>query len=322
MLGTTRPAVRFCCPGCGASLRAPRADSGTAIACPRCAEQIRVPRNPHPRESEPDDGPLIDPVAAASARSGIFCLQASLALWIAWALLTITALAVWVAEEGPAAVLNREAADLRRPLVATAMVTLMLAWTAAGLRWVGYARCLPAGVAMRAGGWVNAARFGVLVGIAGQTVADFPWLLGMPYQRTPAVVRAVCQVGDLARVAGAVLECGVLFMWARLLTEAGGTAAAVRIGRYVLTAVAGIAATVTGLCAAGMLVVMAVAREGPPPPAGRPGGRVNPAAVPDEGWYALAAVVAVAVGFAAVLSAQYARILSASRAAVAPPISR
>ena len=68
MLDAAKAPVRFCCPGCGAGLRASRADAGTAVSCHVCGEAVRVPRRPHPRECDLDDASLVPPAAALDAR--------------------------------------------------------------------------------------------------------------------------------------------------------------------------------------------------------------------------------------------------------------
>ncbi|HET6573497.1 MAG TPA: hypothetical protein VFG68_07840, partial [Fimbriiglobus sp.] len=95
MLDAARVCVRFCCPGCGAGLRAPRADAGRAVACHLCGVQVRVPRRPHPVECPPDDAPPVPYPDAAAARSGLRLLTAGLAaLAVEYAVL-VAALVAW-----------------------------------------------------------------------------------------------------------------------------------------------------------------------------------------------------------------------------------
>lgn len=320
MLGTSRPAVRFCCPECGAVMRAPRADAGGAIDCPRCGEPVRVPRFPHPVESDADDGPLVPVNAANDARSGLRLLTASLGVWVFWFALTAGTVVVWAADRGPPAVLNRDPGDLREVLLAAVVGELALVWVGAGLRWVGYGRCRAAADAVRAGGWVAAARVGVILTAVGQTVAAGPAVVGLTPDETTGVLTAFAVIADFARVAGVVLEFGVLFAWGRLLTEGVGRGAAGRVSNYLLTVAAAIGATVAGLCAAAVVAVAAANRTAatvpPRPPTPLP--KLNYAAVPSEAWDALGAVGGAVSVLAVVLCWQYFRILTATRAALDP----
>lgn len=307
MIGTSRPAIRFCCPECGADMRAPRADAGSAIDCDRCGEAVRVPRYPHPKESE-SDAPLVSPAAAADARSGLRLLAASLGVWAGWFALTVAVGATWCVALGPDAVLRRDQGWLRPGLLAAGLLDVLLVWVGAGLRWVGYGRCRDAAAAVRASGWVTAARVGLLVGATGQTFAAWPMLLGLPANQTPGNVRAIGQVAEAVRLAGFVLECGVLFVWVRLLTEAGGRTADRPVNRFLVTAAVAFAGTFCALCAAGSVVVIAARTQGR-----FPADLFAAGDAPAEAWSAIAAVLGVVAGFAGVLGWQYFRILAATR---------
>ncbi len=317
MIGTTRPAIRFCCPECGATMRAPRADAGSAIDCPRCGESVRVPRKLHPRESE-TDGPLVNPTAAANARSGVRLLTISLEVWSVWYVLSLMVLGAWAVTLGPPAVLGREQGWLRPTLLVVGVVEILLVWFGAGLRWVGYGRCRDAAEAVRASGWITTARAGALIAAAGQTFAAWPSLAGMPVAQTPGTLRALGQVAEIARTLGVALEFGILFVWARILTEAGGPGAVTRVRRYLLTAIGSVGGTLVGLCVAATVTVIALHRDrsAPPPPPSTPMARLDYTAIPEEGWYSLATVLGMVSGFAAVLCWQYFQILAATRRAL------
>jgi hypothetical protein len=307
MIGTSRPAIRFCCPECGADMRAPRADAGSAIDCDRCGESVRVPRFPHPKESE-SDTPLVSPAAAATAGSGLRLLTAGLGVWAAWFALTVAVGVAWAGVLGPDAVYRRDQGDLRPWLLAAGVLEVLLVWVGAGLRWVGYGRCRDAATAVRAAGWVTAARVGLLVGATGQTFAAWPMLLGLPADRTPGNVRAIGQVAEAVRAVGFVLECGVVFVWVRLLTEAGGRGAARPVNRFMVSAAVAFAATFCALCAAGSVVVIAARTRGR-----FPADLFATGDAPPEAWSAIAAVLGVVAGAAGVLGWQYFRILAATR---------
>ena len=318
MLGAARAAARFHCPGCGAGLRAPRSAAGTAVECFVCGEPVRVPRRPHPLEGDADDAPLVPPAAAAAVAAGIGLLRRSLGLTVAGYVAVGGAVSLWVAVAGPAAVFAREPGGLWPVLSAVAAADLLAALAAASLRWIGYRRCEPAAVAVQAGRWVALARAGVAVRAIGYALAAVPWVGGLPVNDTPDVVAALAQAGLLAAVVGAALEFGVLPLWSRLLAEGGGADAARRVTGYAVTAGVAVVATANAVCLAGMMTVLALRRDGPPPPPlPSPPRRLNFAAVPDDGWYAVLAVAAVAAGFGAVLCVRYARILAAVRAGLA-----
>lgn len=317
MLGAARAAVRFHCSGCGAGLRAARADAGTAVDCFVCGEPVRVPRRPHPLEGDAEDTPLVPPAAAAEAAAGVRVLLWSLALTVAGYAVVGAAVALWAASSGPAAVFAREFGALRPVILAALFVDLLTVLTAAALRWVGYRRCDPAAVAVRAGVWLGAARSGVLIRAVGYVLAVLPWLGGRSLVDTPVVVAALAEAGLLTATVGAGLEFGVLALWSRLLTESGGRAAARRVAGYAVTVGVAVVATANAVCLAGMMTVMTLRRTAPPPHPPGPPRRLDLAAVPDEGWYAVLAVLAVTTGFGAVLCVRYYRILTAVRAGLA-----
>lgn len=315
MLETTRTGLRFYCPRCGECVRAPRADAGLAIDCHKCGEMIRVPRAPHPCESEGDDTPLIPAPAAALADRGMWDLTASLALYSISIVLAVGVVIAWALAAGPAAVLDREPGHLRGPLAVTALLELALTLTAAGLRWVGYGRCVPAAAAVRAGSWVTVARVGVAVAAVGAILAVAPGLAGFFLTDVPTVIKSVGRIGQLTRLSGIAVELGILFVWARILTEAGGRSAARQVMQYLAALIGAAAATTSVLSLAGMVTVLSLKKDGPLPADPFPAG--TPAAIPPEGWYVLGTAVCVAAGFALLLSWQYYHLLLSTRAALA-----
>jgi hypothetical protein len=232
----------------------------------------------------------------------------SLGVWAVWFGLTIATVVVWCVALGPEAVLHREQGWLRPGILAAGLLDIFLVWLGAGLRWVGYGRCRDAAFAVRASGWITAARIGLLVGATGQTFAAWPGLLGLPADQTPGNVRAIGQLAEIARVVGFLLECGILFVWVRLLTEAAGRGAARPVNRYMVTAAVAFAAIFCCVCAAGSVIVIAARTHGRFPAELFASGNAPP-----EAWYAIAAVLGVVAGFAAVLGGQYYRILAATR---------
>lgn len=308
MLGAARVSVRFCCPGCGAGLRAPCTEAGTAIGCHRCGEGVRVPHRPHPFESDVDDPPLIAVNAVTAARLGARYLQLSLALFlIEWSLAAV-AIGYCVSELGPARVVERDFGDLRAFLMTIWVVDLALVTGRTWLRWVGYRRCEPAAAAVRAAGWVTAARFAVLLRWVGYATACTPLILGLPPRETRGVIEAFVTIGRVTWLAGALLEFGVLFAWVGILTETSGREAAYRVARYTLWAAFAVVAVSGGVCLTGVAVVLLARHEIPPPPA-----RLTLSALPDDAWYVVAGLLVFCAVTGLVLCWKYARVLAALR---------
>jgi hypothetical protein len=321
MLEAARSCVGFFCPACGAGLRAPRADAGTAIDCSRCGELVRVPRQPHPVESEADPLPLISPADSDRAVTGLRLLRLSLGLFVLQYALTAAAVGYWASVEGPAHVLARDPGSVRGLLVAVWAIDLVLTTGRAVLRWIGYLCCGPAAAAVRAGGAVAWARFGVLLRGVGYALAAVPWVLGGP-AATPAVVEAVADIGLVACCLGAALEFGVLAAWYRVLAEVSGRESARSVARYAGTFVTAGLVTAASVLLAGTVVVIALVQQnGQPGPVRRPA-RLNYEALPPEAWYALLALATLVAGFGLVLCWQYSRILVALRSGLAGPTGR
>ncbi|MGL6095509.1 MAG: hypothetical protein ACRC7O_06895 [Fimbriiglobus sp.] len=314
MLGTSRTVSRFYCPACGTGLRAPQADAGHAIECDGCGIAVRVPRYPHPLESDADDGPLVTPSAAISARSGLELLSRSLTYFTLGLGVSLIAMAVWVKLEGPAAVPNRTLGRAADVVLAAAVLEIGFAWAGAALRWVGYARCRPAADAVRAGGWVAVAQLGAAGVVFGHTLAVVPVFAVAFGEVSPVFLNAAFQIGLLFRGIGAAAEFGILFVWVRLVLESDGAGAARRVSQYAAAVLAGILGTAASVGLAGFAVVLALRKHGPTE-------RLDFAAIPWDGWYTVGGAVVVAIGFAVALTVQYRRLLHTVRASVGGPIA-
>jgi hypothetical protein len=299
MLDAARACVRFCCPGCGAGLRAPRADAGTALECHLCGEHVRVPRRPHPVECPADDAPLVPHPAAAAARSGLRLLTFGLVILAAEFVVLVAALVV-VAINGPD----------RTPLVVAGAIVLALEAGRAGLKWLGYRRCEPAADALQSAGWLTAARYAAVVFAIGFIGMVAPWLTGAtPTESGPA--GAVAAVGQVAWMLATVAEFLVLLAWFRLLNELDGPAAARRVSVYTATFAFAVLTVAAGVCLATLLTAAALGR--PPEPPHLLGD------LPPEGLYALGGVVVLIAAFAVILGWQYYRILTAIRSGLSRP---
>lgn len=297
MLDAARACVRFCCPGCGAGLRAPRADAGTVLECHLCGERVRVPRRPHPVECPPDDAPLVPPAGAAAARSGLRLLTLGLATLAAEYAALVAALVAWAANDQDETI-----------LVAAGVIDLALVTTRTGLKWLGYRRCEPAADAVQSAGWLTAARYAVVARTAGYVVLVALLILGAdPAESGPA--GAVAAVGEVAWLLGTLAEFLVLLTWFRLLNELDGPTAARRVSVYTATFAFAVLTVAAGACLATLLT--AAARGRPPEPLS---GLDD---LPPEGWYALGGLVALVTAFAVVLGWQYYRLLSAVRSGLA-----
>ncbi len=317
MLDAARACVRFCCPGCGAGMAAPRAEAGTVIECHLCGEQVRVPRRPHPVECVADDAPPVPPHAAAAARSGTRLLALSLAVAVAEYAALFAALAAWAALRGA----GQADDELRAVLVAAWGIDLLLVAARAGLKWVGYRRCEPAAEAVQAGGWVAAARYAALARAAGYAGMVLPWLLADgPEPSVPLL--AVAVAGRVLWLLGAIVEFAVLVAWSRLLTEVGGPDAARRVAAYAVTFAVALLTVAFAVCLAELVTATANGSAAPPPPSHGGPPRVRLEALPVEGRVAFAAAAALAAAFGVVLLWQYLRILAAVRAGLAAPAGR
>lgn len=320
MLEAARAAVRFHCPGCGAGLRAGPRAGGTTAECFVCGESVRIPCRPHPRECTPDDLCQFPAPVAATAEAGVRLLLGSLGLTALGYVLITTVVAYWVVASGPAAVLARDYGSLRAIVFTAVAAQILVTLTATGFRWVGYRHCRPAALAVRADGWLGMAQCGLVASAVGCGMAAVPWVGGWSTHTTPEVVRALAEAGTLTALVGAVLEFGILAVWARLLTEFDGQAAYDRVTRYVVTAGVGVVATALAVCLAGMVTVLALRQNGPPPPPlPGPPPRLDFTVVPIVGWYAVLGVVVVAAGFGVVLYVRYYRILMAVREGLTGP---
>jgi hypothetical protein len=321
MLDAARAAVRFCCPNCGAGLRASPAEAGTAVSCHLCGEAVRVPHKPHPRECDLADLPLLPTSAASSARAGVRLLHLAVAVAVAEYLVRAAVLGYWAVELGPAKVLGREAGALRGLLFAAWLLDLALVTVRVWLQWHGYRRCEPAAAAVRAGGWVTATRVGLVCRVVGYVAWSLPFGLGWAQTEGPFLVNAVSELGRIVWLAGLVLEFSILFVWARLLTELGGREAARRVTRHAATAVGAVAAFAIGTMLAGIVTVLALRQGESDSPTHRIAGatRLNYDLLPDEAWTALAALIVLAAVCSAVLCLQYTRILWALRAGLTAP---
>lgn len=319
MLDAARAAVRFCCPNCGAGLRASSAEAGTAVSCHLCGEAVRAPHKPHPRECDLVDGPLLPASAVSAARVGVRLLQLAVAVATVEYLVRAAVLSYWAMELGPARVLGREVGDLRALLFGAWLLDLALVTVRVWLQWQGYRRCEPAAAAVRASGWVTATRVGLVCRVTGYVAWSLPLGLGWSQTEGSFVINALSELGRVVWLAGLVLEFSILFVWARLLTELGGREAARRVSRHAATAVIGVMVFAIGTMLAGIVTVLALRQTGSPPP--RPLGptRMNYELLPSEGWSALAALIALAAGCAVVLCLQYVRILFALRAGLTTP---
>jgi hypothetical protein len=299
MLDAARASVRFCCPECGAGLRAPRADAGTALECHLCGEQVRVPRRPHPVECPSDDAPLVPPAEAAAARSGCRLLTLGLVALVAEYAVLVAALIAWALSGHPAI------------LIAAGVIDLALVTLRTGLKWFGCRRCEPAADVVQAAGWLTAARYAAVVRTAGYAGWFTPMLLGARPNES-AAAGAAAAVGQVAWLLGTVGEFAVLLTWFRLLGELGGPNAARRVTVYTVTFAFAVLTVAAGVCLAILLTAAAQGRARPEPPRGL-------ADLPPEGWYGLGGVVALVTAFAVVLGWQYYRILTATRSGMARP---
>mgnify|MGYP005847893821 CR=1 FL=1 len=313
MLETSRSGSRFYCPECGALFRAPRADAGTAIPCLRCGLPVRVPTEVHPVESDACDAPLISPSAAQAATNGLRLLLISLGLGFTAFLVALLIKLVWATLEGPAAMLGRSPGPMARTAAVGQAVSLGLLAVAAWLRWVGYGRCQIAADAVRAGNWLSMARLGVVLGMAGQAMAAYPAMTGLPVEATPMTLQAVAQMGDVGRVAGALLEMTVLLVWLRFLTEAGRTDALPKIRRYAILVGTSVALMLIIASFVGLAAALTLGRA-----THRPVGSTEPvpkldlSLVPPAGWIVLGMLAAVMCILVTLLTVQYGRILAAT----------
>jgi hypothetical protein len=314
MLEAARASVSFYCPGCGAGLRAPRADAGTVLDCERCGEHVRVPRRPHPLECEADDLQVIPTPAASAARSGTRLLLLSILVLLAEYIVLGAAGAYWVAEAGPAAVATRETGPLRPVLAMALVLDLALVAARSVLRWIGYRRCEPAAAAVRTGGWVIAARAAVGLRGVGYGVACLPWILGQPAGGPPNLLTAAAETGLLVWLTGAALEFAILVAWHRLLAELGGREAAHRVTRFAIAVGIAAIAFSCGLLLLRAILGTALVRAGAPQTT--PDGQLNLARLPDDVWPVVGWFLAVAVAVGIGLSWQYARVILVLRSSL------
>lgn len=322
MLEAARAVVRFCCPGCGAGLRATSNEAGSVLPCHLCGEQVRIPRRPHPVESIGDGITVIPPLAAQSAINGIRLLNLSLSLFAVSLVLTGVVFACWYWIEGPTRLLQRDSGSLQPLLQLAWGVELALVCGAAVLRWIGYTRSEEAALAVRASGCVSTARVGLIIRTCGYTLMMLPWLNGYPVGSVPLVMRALADVGSLGWVVGTTLEFGVLVAWYRILIELQGYNSARMVARYAGTTAAAVIAAASGICMTGMVMVLTLRRNGSLPPGVSPHdppARLNLDVVPTEGWYAAAATAIVIGLFGLTMLWQYSRILRTTQSALSGP---
>ena len=315
MLGAAPVSVGFCCPECGAGLKAPRADAGTVLHCHRCGEHVRVPRRPHPVESAADS-PLFPGPALRKAHTGAGLLLLSLVIFLVEFAVNAAAVGYWMATAGPSAYFTREAGELRDLLLAAWVVDLVLFLGRNVVRWVGYRFCEPAADAVGAAGWVRAARHATLTRALAYPLVVFPWLLGLSMNDTPMPVQAVWLIGTFAWLGGVGLEFAVLFAWYRVLVELAGPAAARRVTVYAFSS--GLALFTSALAAAVVWLTLWFQqgeRHAAPSSSGR---AFDPTAVTAGEWYLAGGLFILISLLGAVLLTQYTRLLFALRSGLAP----
>lgn len=310
MLEAMPTTVKFCCPNCGAALRGARGDGGSVQNCNRCGEAIRVPGRQHPSECDGPDAPAVPPLALANAREGLRHVAIGHHLVFAQGALVVVAYVLWATLEGTAKVVDRDPGPWRDLFLAFWMTDLILLALQSGSKWLGYQKCEAAAAAVGSSGWLTLARFAVLMRGVGYLMASAPWLMATTPDADAGLVKVFAQVGHLTWMAGLLLECAVLVVWYRLLSELGNVASAAPVSRFVawtagvvLTAAACVSLTAMTL----ILMLRRVAPAATPPQ----GVRLNFAAVPPEGWAMVTALFTLLTAFALVLAIRYRGVLNA-----------
>jgi len=224
-------ALVFCCPECGATLRATRSAAVAVIACIGCGEAVRVPCNAHPAESAIDT-PTIRSVDAERARRGLTRLVRSLALFALSCLAILAVLSLWIAV-GTRQILPAPI-WLTPTVVALVLVWLTLTWAGSIYRIRGYHDCEAAAATVAVDGWTRLAAFGALLTAAGQFSVVMLFLTRSP-QLLPAEVTPFAMAGMLAGAVGTAMEFGFITTLHRLLWESSGWQAARRTGQFAVT---------------------------------------------------------------------------------------
>lgn len=288
MAHATTVDLLFCCPNCGADLRASRRDSGSVLDCQLCGEHVRVPHQPHPVESPEFLHSLSAQTAWQAALQGLRFLMLSIGLILAEYLLICVAYALWTQADSLPQVMRRQTTALGGWLLLFWWMDLFLMFARSGCRWWGYAQLEPAGRVIGSRPWIEIARYSTLLRGVGYCLMVWPWLTQAVWPLTGGLA-AINKIGQFAWMTGSGLEFTILIFWYQLLRQLDSITATRVIVRYALWTGFGLFLTAVGVTLVGMLLVVSIRTEtaaSPHPP-------VRPIEFPESIWTTAAVVMAL-----------------------------
>jgi hypothetical protein len=311
----------FCCPSCGADMRAARRDSGSVQDCHLCGEQVRVPYNPHPVEAPGSWVSATSTEALLAADRGLRFLTIGLFLIVAEYLLLGIAYICWLQTDSPASVMRRETSSLAFVLSVVWFADLFLVFARTASRWWGYSLLEPLTQRFCSPGWMMLVRYSTLLRAAGYILIAWPWIShqSWPLQGLPA---ALAKVGQFAWMIGAGLEFVVLIPWYQLLRQCEDHNAARQVNRYAIWNAVGLFLGAVGVSLVSLLVIMAIRAQTSTLPHGHP----SAVQLPDEIWTAAGGLVLLVAAFWLFLTILHDRLLVVLRSIIrsqllAPPRS-
>jgi hypothetical protein len=313
MANTTTVELLFCCPACGAEMRACRRDSGSVLDCQICGEHIRVPHHPHPVESPESLATFAPARIFENAERGLKALQFSLFLLVAEYLVLAIVYAIWLQASGAPAVLRRDSSAFGNLLIIGWAIELVIMLARTGVRWWGYSLC--EGLAQQLGmqGWVAISRYSTLLRAAGYTLLALPWLMHAVWP-LEGLLAAAAKIGQFAWIVGVGLEFAVLVPWYHILNQFEGNTTAKEVIRYALKCIVGLFVSAVGVVVMAILFVITIRSQ--PGNQNLPRGPLNLAELPDSLWTASGTMLLVVGLYWLYLSVLHYRILSTIRESI------
>jgi len=295
-------ALVFCCPECGATLRATRSAYVAVIMCTQCREPIRVPASPHNAEAA-IDVPTIRPDDASRGQAGLTRLNFSLWIFALSTFIVLLILSLFLSLDLRP---NIKAPEWYQITVHTLIVLwLLVSWTGCIMRIWGYCACLRIATSVGVEGWIRLSTWGASLIAVGQFSVVLLYLT-RTIQMMPTEVMPLIMAGLLSGAMGIAMEFGILSVLHRILWETAGWQAANLTGRFAITLIGSTITTLSIVCI-GLIGLSSLHKQ-------------DPAALTlPQTRIAMAGMVGALIGFVFLVSMKYRRLLMTTHQALAQP---
>ncbi len=295
-------ALIFCCPECGATLRAARSAYVAVILCTQCREPIRVPVAPHVAEAA-IDVPTIRPIDASQGQVGLTRLN--LSLWF-FAFSTFIILLILSLRFSLDLRPNIDVPEWYPPAITALIVFwLLVSWAGCILRIWGYSACVRIATSVGVEGWIRLSSWGASLLAVGQFSVVLLYLT-RTFPMMPIETMPIIMAGLLCGALGVAMEFGILSALHRILWETAGWQAANLTGRFAITLIGSSIATLSIVCI-GLMGLSSLHKQ-------------DPAALTQpQTRIVLAGMVGALVGFVLLVSMKYRRLLLVTSQALAQP---